>query len=403
MRMIRAVVAVAGAWFLSVSPAAAGVYSNDPLDQIPGQLTFPQFRQFRDRYFAAAAKGTGPYTYYSRLADRLEKQEQDPLGLSTDERVTLSACYLRLQQPGMAEKAIRVLSPVAGERNFMVHANLATAYQQSGQLERAVDYQEMALKEWPTSWPGMTQTQLSWFYRVEKYDLTLLRSRLREQRVTPGKEPETLDELFPGVRFVGASGRYEAGSIDPLQYARLPADHLSAVAQLVLWMPTDARLSWLLAELLNANGNIADAFAWMHDLSYNRGYHPNDLKEHRLLLKEPAEAVAVWNLRGPSSDDVARMMWAITPRGSGAPGAPAIANLEAAYSFAHIQQPAPRPESKDNETSRPAESSSATPPALPSTQHVIVSFLAGVVLTLLAGMQIREMRRRREGVAADKT
>ena len=227
------------------------------------------------RYLAAASPQMPLHHEFLARIKKFEARERGPFGLSTDERVSLSFLYIRVLQP---EKAAQVLKAVEGERNFMVHANLATAHQMSGRLERSADYLEMALKEWPSSWPGMTQNQLSWFYRVEKYYLTLLRARLREERLAPGKPPETVDEIFPGVRFVGSDGTYQAGSIDPLQFARLPGDALPVVQQLVIWLPSDERLSWLLAEVLNANGDISDAWKILGGQGglSDRGYSPRE-------------------------------------------------------------------------------------------------------------------------------
>src|SRR5262249_30326589 len=142
---------------------------------IPGSLTLQQFQGLYNRYFAVANDKTPIHHEYLARVKQLEAREHGPFGLSIDDRINLSFDYIRLQQP---DKAIQVLKPVEGEKNFMVHANLATALDMSGRsergrLERAADALDIALKEWPGSWPGMSQGQLSWFYRVERYYLTL--------------------------------------------------------------------------------------------------------------------------------------------------------------------------------------------------------------------------------------
>src|SRR5262249_14960861 len=160
-----------------------------------------------------------------------------------EERIDLSACYLRLDK---ASAALRVLEAVPQEqRNFLVLANLATAYQRSGLLERAIPLLEQALKVWPASWPGVTPEQLRWYRRAERYHLTLLKARYQQQLRQPGKEADTLDALFPRVRFVGRSGRYEAGELAPEQWDELPPDALQLVTQLVLWLPFDNPLYWM--------------------------------------------------------------------------------------------------------------------------------------------------------------
>lgn len=396
MRMIRIVAVVAGVCLLGMPRACAGVYSNDPLDQIvPGPLSLAQFQNVLGVYLSATSPQMPQHQRYLARIKELETQERGPFGLSTDDRVTLSACYLRVMQ---AEKAAQVLSRVEGEKNFMVHANLATAHHLSGRLERAADYQEMALKEWPSTWPGMTQSQLSWFYRTEKYYQTLLRARLREERTAPGKPPETLDDVFPGVRFVGLEDKYQAGAIAPLQFARLPADALPVVQQLVLWLPTDERVSWLLAEVLNANGFIAESWGILDSLS-NRGYSPRELKEHRQVLKEAVPAALAWTTKMAVNDEFLRLLWAVSPRGGAAPGSsPAFNEAGWAVGLGFIRSPEKAQGRADDVPPAPA----ARPENawLPSVRHVVVSFLAGIALTLLAGMQVREMRRRREGSPA---
>lgn len=395
MRSIRIAAIVVG---MLTGPAAAhaGIYSNEPSEQIiPGPLALDQFQVVLGRYLAAASPQMPLHQRYLAQVREFETREQGPFGLSTDDRVSLSFCYLRLQQP---EKAAQVLKPVEGEKNFMVHSNLATAHQMSDRLERAADYLEMALKEWPSTRPGLTQAQLSWFYRVEKYYQTLLRARLREARLAPGKVPETLDEIFPGVRFVGSDGQYQAGSIDPVQYARLPADALQVMQQLVIWLPGDERLSWLLAEVLNAYGNVAEAWTILDGLS-NRGYSPRDLKEHRQVLKEAVPALLAWNTTMTKDGGYLKLLWAVSPRGGAAPGSSGIANEIANDAGLFVGMSfiprAPAPKEAVPPPPKPARDTAG----LPSVQHVVVSFLAGVALTLLGGMQVREMRRRREGAA----
>ena len=59
--------------------------------------------------------------------------------------------------------------------------------------------------------------------------------------------------------WVGPSGAYEAGALAADQWPRLPAEAMNLVTQLVLWLPHDNRLYWLLAELVNVNGDFSTA------------------------------------------------------------------------------------------------------------------------------------------------
>ena len=88
----------------------------------------------------------------------------------------------------------------------------------------------------------------------------------------------------------------------------------------------------------------------------------------------------------------------MSPRGGAAPGASAIASEAGwAIGLAFIRPERP----KDDAPAVPPTREPRTDPSwLPSARTVIVSFLAGVALTLLGGMQVREMRRRREHAAA---
>src|SRR5207248_10232059 len=138
--------------------------------------------------------------------------------IATDERVALSEYLIRLRQ---FEQAIEVLMPAAAQErtNFMVFANLASAHQLAGLLDRAIGYLQQAKDVWPSEWPGLTKEQLRWFQLAEKYHLKLLRLRYREMvRQGQSRKPaEGLDNLFGDdrdpVRFVGESGNYEPGKI----------------------------------------------------------------------------------------------------------------------------------------------------------------------------------------------
>src|SRR5262249_37404765 len=124
----------------------------------------------------------------------LEKKEQDG-SLTYEERVNLSAYYVRLRQP---DKAIRLLTALPPrQRDFVVLSNLAMASQEAGQLDRAESYLVDALESWPnvSLWLQNNSWRLNWLRLAEKYHLRLVRARLREQR--EGRIPESLDALFP--------------------------------------------------------------------------------------------------------------------------------------------------------------------------------------------------------------
>jgi hypothetical protein len=174
----------------------------------------------------------------------------------------------------------------------MVFANLASAHQLAGRLDRALSYLQEVKDVWPSEWPGFTNDQLRWFQIVERYHLKLLRLRYAEMvRGGQGKKPGAgLDNLFGDgrapVRFVGESGEYEPGKIDPKERAKLPKEALAIVQQLLLWFPEDTRLLWLLGELYNGEGDVGSAFKLLDDCVFSRSYSDSDLRKHRQIIQE---------------------------------------------------------------------------------------------------------------------
>src|SRR5207302_4716130 len=97
-------------------------------------------------------------------------------------------------------------------RNFMVIANLASAHQLAGRLDRAVSYLLQVKDVWPADWPGFSKNKLDWYRRVEQYHLQLARLRYRESlRQGKGQAAAGLDDLFGSasgpVLFLAESGR----------------------------------------------------------------------------------------------------------------------------------------------------------------------------------------------------
>ena len=261
--------------------------------------------------------------------------------LTVPERLELSVCQMRLLKP---DEALNTLRPAeaAEPRNFMVLANLATTHQMSNLFDRAIFYEEQALANWPSTYEGSTPEQLRWHRRVEKYHLLLMQQRLREEQAQPGKTAEDVDNLFPKFRFQNNKEPYQAGLISPERWAELPGDAIPIVQQLLIWMPHDNRLYWLLGELLNARGDPADARDVLDDLEFGRRYTPTDLirKHLRVLPTHPDP---------PTAD-----------------GLPASVPGSASANW------------------------------LPDWRHILVGFVAGVIVTLLIQMQWHEFARRRQ-------
>ena len=56
--------------------------------------------------------------------------------------------------------------------------------------------------------------------------------------------------------------------------------------QLLIWSPGDVRLYWLLGELYNAQGKLADADAIFEECVNQRRLNNSELLEHRRIVKE---------------------------------------------------------------------------------------------------------------------
>jgi tetratricopeptide (TPR) repeat protein len=331
----------------------------------------------------------------SRVSD-LERKLRDG-SLSYEERINLSAYYVRLNDP---EKAVALLEAVPpGQRDFLAWSNLATASQMAGRLERAEAYLTSALESWPKISLWTSRWRLNALKLAEKYHLQLIRSRLNEQRRAPGSA-QSLDPIFPRVRFVGPSGRYEAGLLAAEQWANMPAYALEIVKILVLWMPHDARLRWLLAEMVNANNDPLGALRMMDDLSEVKRFGNPEFAEHHRVLRQYKFVVERLNLL-PNDFVNERIKASLAPLGGMlSPGIEPL--LDAAGTVAALdkimQMPVPEREYKIS------PEPTATPPPAPSPpgewtfdwRQTTVSFVAGVAVALLLSLQFREMRKRKQ-------
>jgi hypothetical protein len=238
--------------------------------------------------------------HYLKRRDELKaKARRGPL--TTEEAVDLSAYLLGLREAG---EAVNILEPIARQerRNFMVFANLGTASQLTGEFVRAQNYLGLAKTLLPREWPKLTPEQLTWYRRVEGFQLKLVQLRNQEARGQPGgraRPAEDVDNLFD-VRFVGESGHYEAGKIAEAEKKKLPPDAVAIVQQLIVWLPDDTRLYWLLGEVMNGQGDTAAAENVFTDCVWNRRFDAPALQEHRQILQdalprpEPPAPVGDW-------------------------------------------------------------------------------------------------------------
>jgi len=395
----------------------AGVYHLDPPPKYPSDyaqvnaldpiwrvlMHLGELRAVHDAAKAPPQADSLRAAYEKQLAALEARQRHG--ALTPLERVNLGACLIRMGRYPKArtilEESLRVVPPDHSVY-FLLLLNLASAYQEEDALlQRAIDLQTQALRSWPTHFLKWDRWESNWYRHAEHYALTLMRLRQREQIRNQGRavsELPPLDELFGPIRFVGPSGRYEAGGIAFEQGDRLPADAERIVLQLLLWRPHDLRLNWLYGELLNMRGQVDWAFSvldFCKQLASNR-----ELRQHHQILREavPVYKELFGDGTGSGADrrKQALLFWSLAPRGALlAPAIGAAANesggVAASTDFSLLsEEREPLPE-------RPPPGTEAlrSGAALPDWRQLTVSFLTGVVVTILGMLQWRQWRRHR--------
>jgi hypothetical protein len=292
MRWAPAIAAALALWMTNVGPVKAGLYNTAEPIVVPSR----DFRKFQDTLISLR-QGALPIEIPDK--DGKKKVIRTPLyrrneliatlsargslaSLTVEQRLDVSAYLIRLQK---FREGINLLVPAQQQErdNFLVLSNLATGEQLDGQLVRAADYLYGALELWPKAWSrlaesrrkwlegiGWNEQDFLWFREVETYQLKLLRLRAREMLGLAKLRPDDVDGLFDQggkLQFVGPGGTYEAGKLAPEQQAKLPKKAIEIVEQLLLWLPYDNRLEWLLGELYNAAGDVPTALAIFKDVA----------------------------------------------------------------------------------------------------------------------------------------
>jgi hypothetical protein len=208
---------------------------------------------------------------YLAAANRFE-QLAKMRALTPDEAADLGAVYVRL---GKTDKALGVLLPAArkNSEHFRLAANLGTAFQVAGDLERAAEYLTESIR--------LAPEKLKLF---EEYHLKLVRLRLKEGRAA--NTFTAVDDLF-GVKYTGAPG------VMPDEVAKqLAPDAVAIVQQLALWLPADGRLLWQLGELANVHGEVRTAAAILDGCVTEFALGAADLRKRRQLLRAAADELA---------------------------------------------------------------------------------------------------------------
>lgn len=266
------------ALLLGAAEARAGLYySGEMVAELPSQwrgflLDQRLLRNIALKPAANAAANPTRERYLQAVAD-LEKAAGHRK-LTADELADLGALYVRL---GDSSKAVQLLRGAQRDfpEHFRIAANLGTAWQLQGELAQAAESLQQAVRLAPDK-----------LKKAEEYQLKLVRLRLKEPRGTLD-----LDDLF-GVRFVGDKGQYEPGQIAKAEREKLPKEAVPVAQQLALWLPADARLLWLLAELGNAFGDVQTAAAIMDGCVTEFALNAPALRQHRQLVRAAADEKA---------------------------------------------------------------------------------------------------------------
>jgi tetratricopeptide (TPR) repeat protein len=406
MRKILCGILILCASLAGFSSARAGVYLSRETPFLPESNALGYLGDLRGIPVPTPLSGSSDagsqWAIYRARTAELEDLER--IGaLNTLDRIDLGACYIRLRRFG---DALRVLKG-ADQGHFLVLANLATAFFESGELDLALRYQEQALRAWPPVWAAWNMGAWIRYRRCELLFKRLLEGRLAEQRLSGGRAGpiRSVDPLFPRVRFAGASGQYEAGPL-PRMWDDLPPDAHLLVLQLVAWLPYDDRLTWLYAELLNSRGQVAEAAQLVRELVDVRRIDAAELKQHRQVLLQGAREHQELTL-----PRVHGLLWALAPRGL--PGVPALGTVavECGWPGAYLedqvrQDPLARlsPAAGGNAVSGMHKAangggddpgSGGRPAWLPNFRDLGVGFGLGVFLTVLALLQWRQSVRHR--------
>jgi hypothetical protein len=377
------------------STATAGIYNTRaPLLDPPPEKVRSVVGQLR----AVPVKPKGPLDpgsmrgLYLRQAESLE-QERSNGTFSTIDRINLGACYIRL---GELPKAIRVLTADRTDRNhFLIQANLASAYFLSGDLEVAIRYQRQALEHWPALWATFPAPQLAWYRKCEKLFLRLLIARQVESRNMRKMRGLEVDPLFPGLRLVGPSGEYEAGAHSPDVQDVLPTDAGGITLQLVLWYPADARLYWLLAELLNGAGQVGVAREILDELVFNSdvGAVFKDLRAHRKVLDDAMNLIKVLPIQDPPTVALLLAVCGSIPQGNLAAMSPAGMVGQTVGRALPMEHFVRRPPPSQQAPSAPPDEQPTTVMPFFNWRQIFISFAFGFLTATLIILQWQEWRR----------
>jgi tetratricopeptide (TPR) repeat protein len=317
---------------------------------------------------------------------RLEAQRGN---LSFDELLNLGSYYALMGSPSRAERAF-AQALTRNPNHFQALAGIASAYLVQEDFPAALRFQESALAAWPRSHAGWSSERLRWHYRVEKLTLELIQKRSREKKPSSGgwsRVAVKLDDLFPGVEFVGPSGKYQPGEIHPRMRDKLPPDALALVQQLLLSHPTDFRLEWLWAELANAQGDLERAYRSINKL-VELGFPGEGMRVHRATLEAALEVEKAF-----PPDERRKLLFSLAmPGGLFAHEAGRAAHLLAPGNQAWRWENGSEDKPKEKEKT---DGASDTPSWLPDLKVLGIGLGVGTLFGALLVLQWRQIFRRR--------
>ncbi len=239
---------------LALAPVAAGGvhYSADEPNPLPAKwrgflLDLRALRLAANPAAGGLKTATPLRDSYLAAALKLEAKK----ARTADEAADLGALHIRLGQP---DKAVAVLRPAQRDNpdHFRLAANLGTAWQLAGDLDQSAAYLEEAVRLAPDRWKD-----------AEKLHLKLVRLRAKEKKGADG-----LDALFG---------------------EKPPADALTLVQQLCVWLPADPRLLWQLAEVTHTLGDVRTAANLLDGCVTELGLKSEDARERRKRYRTAAD------------------------------------------------------------------------------------------------------------------
>lgn len=289
-RVVFAAALLGSSLILVPTPTRASLYAPDEPYAIPvgtdGKATPLPFPEFKRRLVVLTNALLEPKKgekdnpdrepFLKRVADRKKVAK-----LAAPEAAALAVDLLRV---GKADDALNLLGPRTADRrpDYFVFSALGHIHAARGEWAEALRYhQEGQLDtKMPAEVKGLSKQQRDWwekldaeyvphYYRVRKdeADARAGMTPAEREKADANEEPLPLFPLpgdggaKPPVKFVNDKGEYQPGALAAAEKAKLPADAIAAVQQMLFWTPSDTRLYWLLGELYAASGDLSAARA----------------------------------------------------------------------------------------------------------------------------------------------